>query len=115
MHILVVDDEPELLKMTEVMLRRAGYEVTTSRSGTEALRLIERNEYDLILSDIRMPDLSGPQLAQRMRYGNRAKVVFMSGASTESWDALAKLGAVGFIKKPFRMTDLLEKVRTTLE
>lgn len=110
-RVLVVDDEPQILKLVAVVLRSAGYQVTLASSGSEALKLIEHNDYELVLSDVRMPELSGPELVMRMRYANAAKIVFMSGAFQSSDNVVLKKGVAAFLKKPFRAGELLQTVR----
>ncbi|MDQ3043425.1 MAG: response regulator, partial [Acidobacteriota bacterium] len=64
-RLLVVDDEPKLLKAVAVDLRGEGYDVTTARSGSEALITVAQKTPDLIVSDIRMPGMDGYELARR--------------------------------------------------
>lgn len=110
-RILIVDDEPLLLELVGKILTAAGYEVTQTVSPHEALRLIEHTDFSLVVSDVRMPTLSGPDLTRRMRFENAPKVLFMSGASSRSIDELTRSGA-SFLKKPFRNRELLTAVRS---
>lgn len=109
-RILVVDDEPLLLALVERILSGAGYEVVVTVDANEALHLIEHNEYALVLSDVRMPTLSGPDLAKRMRFTNAPRVLFMSGSSNSP--VVDGRRNTGFLKKPFRRTELLDSVRS---
>jgi two-component system, cell cycle sensor histidine kinase and response regulator CckA len=78
--VLVVDDEPDICDALKAMLERAGYGVLTARDGYEAIRLLAEHPIDVLLTDVRMPGLSGVQLCQRAK-AMRAKlpVVFMTG------------------------------------
>ena len=66
-RILVADDEEAIRLTMELLLQRRGYTVTTARSGTEALALIEQQPFELLLLDLKMPGLSGLEVAQRAR------------------------------------------------
>lgn len=112
-RILVVDDEPLLLRLLSTMLSAEGFDVTLAHNGQEALQLVESNEYALVVTDVRMPTLSGPEFAKRMRYTNAPKLLFMSGASSEPLNELLRTGA-SFIKKPFRSNELLKVVTKLL-
>lgn len=109
MRVLIVDDEPMLLRLVATILGGAGFAVTVAPDGLEALRLVESNPYALVVTDVRMPVVSGPDFARRMRYTNAPKLLFMSGASSEPLTELMRHGA-GFIKKPFRAQELLDAV-----
>ena len=61
-RILIVDDEPSMREMLRIVLRRDGYEVTVAANGTEAIDILKRDRMDLLLSDIRMPDISGVEV-----------------------------------------------------
>jgi CheY-like chemotaxis protein len=114
-RVLVVDDEPVLRTMLRRMLAKAGFEVMLAESGEAALELLEGGaDADLLLSDVRMPGLTGPQLAARLAQRDPPVVVFMSGASDHSPDALRAAGGRGFIKKPFRLAELLDVIHTSL-
>jgi two-component system NtrC family sensor kinase len=103
--VLIVDDEPEIADMLAEMLRREGHRIAIAASGNEALRHLARSDYDVILSDLKMPDLDGKGLFDRLQrsYPHLAdRVVFITG------DTLS-LGGSGFqspnhrpvIEKPF--------------
>src|ERR1017187_9962789 len=108
--VLVVDDDVHILALTGEMLRLAGYRVLKASIASEADLIFERNaaEIDLLLSDVQMPSLSGPELALRLRQRNpRLPVVFMSGCAEGS-------GPPGTLQKPFKMADLWSKVSDAL-
>jgi two-component system response regulator PilR (NtrC family) len=116
-RILVVDDEPSMRDMLRIVLRRDGYEVTVAANGTEALDLLKRDAFDLLLSDIRMPDLSGVEVLRAAKDMNRDIVAFMmtAYASTNTAVEAMRLGAVDYFTKPFSMDELRLKVRQHLE
>lgn len=108
--VLVVDDDVRILALTGEMLRLAGYRVLKANIASEADLIFERNaaEIDLLLSDVQMPSLSGPELAVRLRQRNpRLPVVFMSGCAENS-------GPPDTLQKPFKMADLWSKVSDAL-
>jgi len=115
-RVLVVDDERAIRDGVARILRRSGYQVLLAGSPQEALQLAEHEQgaIDLLLTDVVMPDLSGPRLAERLvAIHAETRVLFMSGYS------LATMGATfdpdRFLQKPFLPEDLLRKVRDLLE
>lgn len=117
-HILIVDDEPNIVMSLEFLMRKNGYQVGIARNGTEALAAINQIPYDLILLDIMMPDVDGLQVCRQLRARpDRAgtKVIFLSAKSREAdvqkgYEAGANL----YIPKPFSTRQLMEKVRELL-
>lgn len=106
----MVDDDVRILELTGKMLRLAGYRVLETNLSSEADLIFERNtaEIDLLVSDVQMPSLTGPELAIRLRQRNpRLPVVFMSACADNS-------GPPGTLQKPFRMADLWSKVSDAL-
>jgi DNA-binding NarL/FixJ family response regulator len=118
-RILVVDDEAKLLRAVAVTLRGEGYEVTTARSGAEALVAVNASVPDLIVSDIRMPGMDGYQLARALRSNPRTElipVVFLT-AKGERKDRLAgiRTGADAYLTKPFDPEELLAVVSNLMK
>jgi DNA-binding NarL/FixJ family response regulator len=110
-RLLVVDDEAKLLRAVAVTLREEGYEVTTARSGAEALVAVNASVPDLIISDIRMPGMDGYQLARALRANPRTElipVIFLT-AKGERKDRLAgiRAGVDAYLTKPFDPEELL--------
>ena len=116
-RILVVDDEPSMREMLRIVLRRDGYDVAVAASGTEAIAAIGRERFDLLLSDIRMPDMSGVEVLRAAKEANRGIVAFMmtAFASTDTAVEAMRLGAVDYFTKPFSMDELRLKVRQHVE
>jgi len=109
-RLLVVDDEPNLLRAVAAILRAEGYEVTTARSGAEALVRVAESLPDLVVSDVRMPGVDGYQLARQLRSSSRTElvpVVFLT-AKDETADRVAgfRSGVDAYLTKPFEPDEL---------
>ena len=117
-HILIVDDEPNIVMSLEFLMRKNGYQVGIARNGTEALAAIDQTPYDLVLLDIMMPDVDGLQVCRQLRQRpDRAgtKVIFLSAKSREADIRKGyEVGADLYIPKPFSTRQLMEKVRELL-
>jgi CheY-like chemotaxis protein len=114
--VLVVDDEPDMLENVVRILRRGAYECLTAGGGREALVILARDRPDLILTDLRMPEMDGLALlrAAKQLSPPTPVVVFTAYASeATARDALAA-GAGAFLAKPFTALQLLETVRSML-
>jgi two-component system response regulator PilR (NtrC family) len=116
-RILIADDEPSMREMLRIVLRRDGYDVTVAANGKQALDILHRERVDLLLSDIRMPDLSGVDVLRAAKEANRDLVAIMmtAFASTETAVEAMRLGAVDYFTKPFSMDEMRLKVRQHLE
>lgn len=112
-RILVVDDEESIREFFEIMLKREGYQVTTASNGAIALDLFRKNQFDLVISDIQMPEISGLDLLTKIKEIDGESVVIMitAFASTETAIEAMKLGAYDYIQKPFK----LDEVKIILE
>ena len=108
--ILVVEDEQAVLDFAAVTLRSQGYDVLTASGPLDALKIFDRagEKIDLVLSDILMPDISGPEMAKKMRLKHPdVKLLFMSGYPEEKLNTLEFPGEqIRFITKPFSPADL---------
>lgn len=117
-RLLVVDDETKLLKAVAATLRAEKYEVATARSGADALVSINQTLPDLIISDIRMPEMDGFQLVRALRANPRTKfvpVIFLT-AKDEREDRIAgfRVGVDVYLTKPFDPEELLAVVANIL-
>jgi len=117
--VLLVEDEPAIIHMCQMMLERLGYQVLTSGKPSEALRLAENHPggLHLLITDVVMPEMNGRQLADKLcGLFPGIKTLFMSGYTA---DVIAHQGVleegVNFIQKPFSFKDLSIKVRATLD
>ena len=115
--LLVVDDEPSMRDMLRIVLRRDGYDVTVASNGREALAAMEHGFFDLLLTDIRLPDIDGVQVLREAKVRHRDTVALMmtAYASTETAVEAMRLGAADYFIKPFNMDELRLKVRSHLE
>ncbi len=115
-RILVIDDEPDIRETLDMFLSSLGYEVSTAESGHTAVEQVQREAFDLVITDIRMPGMSGVDVMAALRRINPGlPVIVVSGyISEESGLRCSEAGAVGIIGKPFRLDDLLHVVQVAL-
>lgn len=115
--ILVVDDEKGMREFLSILLRKEGYEVTIAGSGREALTRVASSAFDLLISDIRMPDLSGIELLREVKVISPGTLVVLitAYASTQTAVAALKLGAHDYITKPFDVEEFKIVVRGAIE
>jgi two-component system response regulator PilR (NtrC family) len=115
--ILVVDDEPNIIEILEIVLHDDGMEVLKSRSGREALAILRKKEVDVVISDIKMPDFSGVELLREAKPVAPETIFIMitAFASTETAIEALQHGAFDYITKPFKMDDLRAIVHRALE
>ena len=116
-RILVVDDELSMREMLRIVLHREGYDVVLAQNGRDAIERLQQEPIDLLLSDIRMPDVSGVEVLRAAKEINRDIVAFMmtAFASTDTAVEAMRLGALDYFTKPFNMDELRLKVRQHLE
>ena len=115
-RILVVDDEPEIVRGLEHNLRFEGYETVAASDGQEAITLAAREAPDLILLDIMMPKLSGWDVCRTLRGKGIDVPIIMLTARGEEVDRVLglELGADDYVTKPFSLRELLARVRAVL-
>lgn len=115
--ILVVDDDNLIKDFLKESLSRLNHQVDLASSGDEALDKIKKTEYDIILSDIRMPKMSGMELLKATRkFSPYAKIMLMTAYGTiENAVEAMKLGAFDYIQKPFSVDDIEIKIRKALD
>ncbi len=116
-HILVVDDEPDMCWTLENILRSAGYAVTTTTSGAEAIEKAQGRFFNLALLDIRLPDMEGIELVAPLKEMHPDMVVMIVTAYASLETAVQALngGASAYITKPFNVDEVLATVREVLE
>ncbi len=116
-NLLIVDDEPGMRQLLSHVFGRAGHAVRAAENGTKALELLKQAPADLVISDVKMPDMNGIELLRRLReFLPDAAVVMMTAfATVETAREAFKLGADDFIQKPFDVDELKLIVEKALE
>jgi two-component system, OmpR family, KDP operon response regulator KdpE len=111
-RVLVVDDEPQILRALRINLRVREYQVDVAATGTEALEMAARHPPDLVILDLGLPDLEGVEVIQGLRGWTKAPIIVLSGRS-DSTDKVEALdaGADDYITKPFGVEELLARMR----
>ena len=116
-NILVVDDQSNLRKLIKTNLVASGYNVTTAKSGEDGLKLAQSMKPDLILTDIKMPGISGWDMLTKLSTIfdlKQTMVIVMTAFPRESEENRAQKIAVDFMVKPFSVSELLSKVEKAL-
>jgi two-component system, NtrC family, response regulator HydG len=116
-RILVIDDDQGVRDSMARMLRGAGYNVETAPTGEEGVAAAKGNVYDVILSDMRMPGISGLEVLKRLRdqHVDSAFIVMTGFGTVDTAVEAMKLGAVDFVQKPFFRDELLMRVRSAAD
>ena len=115
--ILVVDDEKSMCEFLEIMLKKDGYEVATTTSGEEALDLLDKNLYSMVLTDVKMPGVNGFDVLRKTKEVSPDTVVIMITAygSPEGAVTAIKEGAYDYVTKPFRVEEVKLTIKKSLE
>ena len=110
--VLVVDDEPQILRALRINLRVRQYDVHVAGTGTQALEVAAKHPPDLVILDLGLPDLDGVEVIQGLRGWTDAPIIVLSGRadSTDKVEAL-DAGADDYVTKPFSMDELLARMR----
>jgi two-component system KDP operon response regulator KdpE len=114
-NILVIDDEPQILRALRTILKTKGFQVTTAARGEEGLALAAAIHPDLIILDLAMPDIDGFQVCSRIREWSQVPIIVLSVREGEH-DKVAALdrGADDYLTKPFGIEELLARIRVAL-
>jgi two-component system KDP operon response regulator KdpE len=114
-HILVIDDEPQILRAIRMILTEKQFKVSTASRGEEGLTLAATSEPDIIILDLGLPDMDGVEVCSRLREWTQRPIIVLSARDGER-DKVAALdaGADDYLTKPFGIEELLARVRVAL-
>lgn len=117
LRLLIAEDDAELRSLLQRTLAREGFDVATVADGAEALEELGQREYDLLISDLRMPRCAGDILVAKVRASHPGlKVIVMSGyAELDDFLRVIDAGAVDFVAKPFKIPDLLDVIDRAMD
>ena len=113
--VLIVDDEPAIVRLVRDYLERAGFDVSTAANGEDALQLFSRVRPDLVILDLTLPLVDGLDVARAMRRAGDVPIIMLT-ARTEEADRVAglELGADDYVTKPFSAREIVARVRAVL-
>lgn len=118
-RILVIDDEPDFVKVVQLRLEAAGYEVLVAFDGIQGVRTAHQEKPDLIILDIMMPAMHGHRVCEALKKSAKTwtiPIIYLTAKGSKEDEELAyKLGAEYFLTKPYDPQTLLETVKKTLE
>jgi two-component system, OmpR family, KDP operon response regulator KdpE len=114
-HVLVVDDEPQILRALRTILVEKNFHVTTASRGEEALTLAAANPPDVVILDLGLPDIDGYEVCARLREWTQVPIIVLSVRDSERDKVMAlDRGADDYLTKPFGIEELLARVRVAL-
>jgi two-component system, OmpR family, KDP operon response regulator KdpE len=114
-NILVVDDEPQITRVLKTTLSSHGYGTRTAGDGEEALQMMKEWSPDLLITDLRMPNMDGLELCRRVRANSQIPIIVLSVRGEEKIKVQAlDAGADDYVTKPFSTNELLARVRAAL-
>lgn len=116
-RILVVDDERSMREFLEIMLQKDGYIVRCAASGLEALEILKQQQFDLVITDIRMKPVDGLEVLRQCKHLSPSTVVIMISAyaSTETAVAAMREGAYDYLPKPFKIDEMRRVIQSALK
>ncbi len=114
-HILVVDDDPAIVRLLSTNLKARGYEVSIAMDGEESLKAVERDFIDLIILDLMMPKIDGVEVCRRIREWSNVPIIVLSARGDEKDKVRClDLGADDYLTKPFGIAELMARIKTAL-
>ncbi len=114
---LIVDDEPDVVDSVSELFTLRNYNVVTATSGTQALEMVKKENPNIIILDIRMPDINGIDVLKEVKKSHpKTRVIMLTGVEDESTKNMAMgLGASGYLTKPYSYSELLEMSRKLIQ
>src|ERR1700756_3792717 len=115
-RILVVDDEESIREFLEIMLRKEGYEVTCAEDGQKALDILKKKNFDMVISDMQMPNMTGLELLKNCKdqYPDIMFMMITAFGTTETAVEAMKLGAYDYLSKPFKIDEVRLNISNAL-
>ena len=114
-QLLIVDDEKNILKLYEKEFKEEGHDVMIATSGLEALQKLEKNPVDLVILDIRMPELNGVETLKKIMESHSKPPIILNSAYTSYKDNFLTWAAEAYVVKSSDLTELKAKTREVLE
>jgi two-component system KDP operon response regulator KdpE len=112
-HILIVDDDPAILRLLSTNLKARGYEVIAATDGEESLEAVQGNFVDLIILDLMMPKVDGVEVCRRIREWSDVPIIILSARGDENDKVKClELGADDYLTKPFGIAELMARIKT---
>jgi two-component system, OmpR family, response regulator MtrA len=114
-HVLLVEDDSSIREVTTLGLEQAGYRVTASGDGREALQRFRQGTFDLVVLDVMLPSLDGLEVCREIRRESRVPIIMLS-ARSELHDVVVglELGADDYVTKPFELPELVARIKAVL-
>jgi DNA-binding NtrC family response regulator len=115
--VLIVDDEERFRNTMCKLLKVEGFDASTAGSGPQALDELQQKGYDVVILDVRMPEMNGVQvLAEIRKIDPEIEVIIMTGyASVDTAKEIMKIGAYDYLLKPYAITELVEKIEAAFD
>ncbi|MDP8253959.1 MAG: response regulator [Candidatus Kaelpia aquatica] len=117
--ILIIEDEPEQIKLISMRLKANGYDVTSTEVAREGLRIAKEEKPDLILLDILLPDINGLEVAENLKSDIITKeipiIAFTALGTPDIEEQCKEAGISDFLRKPYESQDLIDKIKKQLE
>jgi len=116
-RILIVDDEKNMCRSLEILLSTEGYKTTSCENATSALKVLEKEDFDLVITDLTMPGMSGMELLKKIKelHGSTQVIMMTAYSTVQSAIEAIKIGAYDYLIKPFSDDDILMSVKKALE
>jgi len=112
-NILIVDDDPAILRLLSTNLKARGYEIFTANNGEESLEAIQKDFIDLMILDLMMPKIDGVEVCRRVREWSDVPIIILSARGDENDKVKClELGADDYLTKPFGIAELMARVKT---
>ncbi|MCK5563738.1 MAG: response regulator [Planctomycetes bacterium] len=117
--ILIIEDEPDIIKIAVFRIKQAGYEVFIAENGKQALESVYMHKPDLILLDLNLPVMSGSDVCRKIKatenFNSIPVILFTASNSSKLGEIASRLGVEDYISKPFDLETLLSKIKRLIE